>query len=228
MTKPQLDVVKQSPPPHSLSAIILKKRLQQKITLEEAEQQTKIPKKYLSAIEQGDYEKLPAPVYTHYFLKNYLTLLGLEPISHINLYEHEFQKKSQEKFQTAAVIPNNQLRVTSRLVKMIAIAFFVVLCLGFLGLRLQKIITPPFLNVISPPENFVTDQSLLEIQGQTEQETKITINEYLVVADENGNFRKIISLQPGLNTFQISSQKKYSRPQIVARNVIFTVAATTE
>ena len=49
------------------------------VDLFRAERDTKIRLRYLSALEDGAYEELPAPVYTKGFLRNYAIYLGLEP-----------------------------------------------------------------------------------------------------------------------------------------------------
>jgi len=47
------------------------------ISLEQAEEDTKIRKKYLQALEEGDYDVIPGRVYAKGFLRNYANYLGL-------------------------------------------------------------------------------------------------------------------------------------------------------
>jgi len=54
-------------------------RLAKGITLEDAERVTRIPRKYLEALELEDYGRLPAPVYARGFLRSYSGYLGLDP-----------------------------------------------------------------------------------------------------------------------------------------------------
>jgi cytoskeletal protein RodZ len=49
------------------------------ISLVEAEEFTKIRRKYLQALEESDYEALPPNIYARGFLRNYATYLGLNP-----------------------------------------------------------------------------------------------------------------------------------------------------
>ena len=61
------------------------------ITIEDAERVTRIPKKYLEALEVEDYGILPAPVYARGFLRSYAGYLGLDaqellpffPVGHV-------------------------------------------------------------------------------------------------------------------------------------------------
>lgn len=59
------------------------KKLQQKreelgISLEKIEHLTKIQKRYLRAIEIGDWSRLPEPVYTRGFIHSYARTLGVD------------------------------------------------------------------------------------------------------------------------------------------------------
>ena len=48
------------------------------LSLEQVEQDTRIRRKLLEALEQEAYEELPAPVFVKGFLRNYAMLLGLD------------------------------------------------------------------------------------------------------------------------------------------------------
>jgi cytoskeletal protein RodZ len=49
------------------------------MTIEDAERVTRIPRKYLEALELENYGILPAPVYARGFLRSYAGYLGLDP-----------------------------------------------------------------------------------------------------------------------------------------------------
>src|SRR3990170_6808885 len=49
------------------------------ITVEDAERATRIPRRYLEALEQENFSILPAPVYARGFLRSYAGYLGLNP-----------------------------------------------------------------------------------------------------------------------------------------------------
>ena len=54
-------------------------RIVKDITCEGAERVTRIPRKYLEALELENFGILPAPVYARGFLRSYASYLGLEP-----------------------------------------------------------------------------------------------------------------------------------------------------
>ena len=56
------------------------------ITIEDAERATRIPRRYLEALEQGNFAILPAPVYARGFLRSYSGYLGLDPTAVLPLF----------------------------------------------------------------------------------------------------------------------------------------------
>lgn len=62
-------------------------RLSKGISLEAAEESTKIRRKYLEALENDNFEVLPGKVYIKGFIKNYAIFLGLNPNTLISAYE---------------------------------------------------------------------------------------------------------------------------------------------
>ncbi|HVE65555.1 MAG TPA: RodZ domain-containing protein [Thermoanaerobaculia bacterium] len=63
-----------------------RERLVREVSLEEIAAATKISLRLLSALEQSDLVKLPAPVFTRGFIRAYCLHLGLDPVDKINAY----------------------------------------------------------------------------------------------------------------------------------------------
>ncbi|BCX05978.1 MAG: hypothetical protein KatS3mg053_3916 [Candidatus Roseilinea sp.] len=75
--------------PSELAQRIRDARTAREITLDEAERVTKIRRKYLEAIEAGDFAQLPDGPPGRGFVKNYARYLGLDPEAAIKLFEAE-------------------------------------------------------------------------------------------------------------------------------------------
>ncbi len=61
------------------------------VDLYRAERDTKIRLRYLAALEDSDYDDLPAPVYTKGFLRNYAIYLGLDPDELLDRWRDEME-----------------------------------------------------------------------------------------------------------------------------------------
>lgn len=70
----------------SLGDTLREARQHRGLSLGEVESATRIRKKYLEALETGDFEALPAPVYVKGFLRTYARYLGLDPLPLLALY----------------------------------------------------------------------------------------------------------------------------------------------
>ncbi len=70
-----------------IGSILREAREARGFTIEEAQAATRISGKYLRALEEGAYERLPTPVHVRGFLKNYARYLALDPEPLLERYE---------------------------------------------------------------------------------------------------------------------------------------------
>lgn len=68
-------------------------REEKEISLEEVAEKTKIPLRFLKAIENGRWEELPEEVYLRGFIKTYAEVLGLDGKTFVDNYK---RSQSQE------------------------------------------------------------------------------------------------------------------------------------
>jgi cytoskeletal protein RodZ len=72
-----------------LGAFLRRHREELGLSIEEVEAQTKIRRKYLEAMEAGDWDSLPPGVYTRGLLRNTARALGVSPASVLRMYSKE-------------------------------------------------------------------------------------------------------------------------------------------
>jgi cytoskeletal protein RodZ len=84
-----------------LGALLRKAREQRGYTLDDIQEYTKIRKRYLEAIETGDYKVLPGSFYVRAFVKTYAETVGLDAEEVLRLYQKELpQPPSTETVRT--------------------------------------------------------------------------------------------------------------------------------
>ena len=81
-------------------------RLSRNLTIEEAEQGTRISGRFLQALEREDFDKIPAPVFAKGFLRSYSQFLGLNPQTILALFP---QSKNIKPFQSKIIIGEQKL-----------------------------------------------------------------------------------------------------------------------
>ena len=73
----------------TIGDILRNKRLEKGLTLEDVSNLVKIRKKYLEALESGNYNEIPGTVYAKSFLKIYADFLGLDRFYILKRYQSE-------------------------------------------------------------------------------------------------------------------------------------------
>lgn len=74
------------------------KRIEKDITIEHLQKITKIQKRYLVAVEEGNYDILPGKFYARAFLKQYAEAVDLNPDQLFDEYAEEIPKTNSEEF----------------------------------------------------------------------------------------------------------------------------------
>jgi len=74
--------------------------------------------------------------------------------------------------------------------------------------------------VFSPNNNLKTGVSSIDIEGQSEPEVQLFINNELVLLDEDGKFITNVALSLGLNNLEINAKKKHSKTRTIYLNIL--------
>jgi transcriptional regulator with XRE-family HTH domain len=72
-----------------LGTLLVRAREARGLTLEDAERDTRISRRYLQALESEQFEAIPAPVYARGFLRSYSQYLGLDPQEMLALFPRD-------------------------------------------------------------------------------------------------------------------------------------------
>jgi cytoskeletal protein RodZ len=107
-----------------------------KLSLEQVAAETRIPQRHLTAMEAGDFAKLPGRTYAVGFARTYAKTVGLDPDDVAAGVRAELDAQSDEGYRPASFEPGDPARVPSRALGWLA-AFAVLLLLagGFFFFR---------------------------------------------------------------------------------------------
>ena len=191
------------------------------VSIQEISKVSKIPPKYLEAMEEGDYARLPSNVYVKGFLKTLSRIYRVDELGLLSLFEAE--RGLEENIKTRP----EKLRVTvpsfvfsPRTVAVAAIALAGILSLSYLYFQISSVKKPPRLEVLSPLQNGPAETSLIVVAGKTEPGANVFLNNQPVVVDVNGEFRENLSLAPGTNQLVIKAVSKFDKETVVTRQVV--------
>ncbi|MDF2644673.1 MAG: hypothetical protein K0Q73_478 [Paenibacillus sp.] len=118
-----------------LGHILRKTRQEKKISLDDLQEVTKIRKRYLEAIEEGNYKVLPGSFYVRAFIKSYAEAVGLDPTEVLNMYQTTNPSPTVEK-PVVETIRNNRtsVRNTEKLSRWASGTMFVCFILLIFGI----------------------------------------------------------------------------------------------
>lgn len=192
-------------------------------TLGEMAESTKIQRYLLEAFEKGDYDKLPESLYARQFLKRYVRALGGDE----DYFLHRFdQERGTCDFlgNTRLPIKKTRLRNSFSFVRIGKIAGLsvVLACIGtYLGWQIITITAPPKIVLDSPTEDVRTNVATISVSGNTEPETKLSINGMPALINSDGYFNVPVALERGINVIVVEGANRHSRSYTIYRRVIF-------
>ncbi|MBI3485866.1 helix-turn-helix domain-containing protein [Candidatus Daviesbacteria bacterium] len=203
---------------------ILKETRESKLlTLEEVEKHTKIRKELLEALEASDFSKLPPSTFIQGFIKNYSKFLNLNADKLLAVYRRDFEAKKHppiilDSFANPLNSPKFRLtpsRVLGTIVALVILGFFV-----YLWVEYRQFIGAPNLEVDSPKDQQSIDIPSVVVEGKTEPEVKVMVNNQEVGVDQSGHFRAEIKLSSSVNTVIITATGKFGQSAKIERTVI--------
>jgi cytoskeletal protein RodZ len=198
-----------------------KARAQQKLSIENVSQKTRIPIKYLEAIEAARFKELPiAKAHRLAYVKEYAKILNLNPASFL----YQFSQES-DLDNTPTVHPKRTLRVwplnsLSTILRSVVVSVFLVGFVGYLLWQVNGILQPPKLFVFSPNDGSVSGKMTTVVQGETDKEVQLTVNGKEAMPNAKGRFEIVLDLSNGVNTINISAIKKHGKTATIVRHVI--------
>jgi len=225
---------------NNLGEKLKKRREALGLNLQKVAKISRLRQAYLERLEKGEYEKLPADIYTRNFLKTYSKIIGLNENEIIKEYEKERglidekpKSQKQKKLSISGLLSrlllsrfrypfgiNYNFILTPRFLSWLFFIFIFLLSLFYIIWQLDFFISPPKINLIYPEEDLVVYQNLIEINGNVSQESKLTINGQAINIDKDGNFREAISLQSGINTITIEATNKIGKKNSIIRQIV--------
>jgi cytoskeletal protein RodZ len=112
-----------------LGQLLRKARLEKGISLEDMQETTKIRKRYLEAIEDGNYKILPGNFYVRAFIKSYSESVGLDPNEVLRLYRNvipasQLDTKVEPNHRKRSGIKTND-RWSKRITTLVFISFLI-------------------------------------------------------------------------------------------------------
>ena len=186
------------------------------VDLYRAERDTKIRLHYLAALEDGDWDELPAPVYTKGFLRNYAIYLGLEPDEILDRWRDEMEQMRTATRVAVAPPPmplaepgGRRFTVSPGMIVAGLVVVVILAFLGYLGLQFMRFVQVTEVALTYPANVYSQiDAQEVTLQGTAGRGAVIRITGpdgqiYSTTADETGAWNRDVPLSRGQNNFSV-------------------------
>lgn len=202
----------------TLGERLKKLRSDKRMSLGEVSRATKIRADYLEDIEESNYEKLPVDVYVKGFLRSYAEFLGVDEEILLRLYEKEkgIKKNIEKNRFPKAEKKAKPISISSFVFtpKKITITLAVILIMsGFVYLykEIGSFASTPRLVVLGPLANTEVKGNSIYVEGMTDKDAKLFINDQPILVNDDGKFRENVTVQPGVNVINVKSINKFGK-----------------
>ncbi|HVZ58557.1 MAG TPA: helix-turn-helix domain-containing protein [Patescibacteria group bacterium] len=196
-------------------------RLAKGLSLEDVARATRIKTTFLTAIEKGEYHKLPSSSYALGFVQNYAEFLGLPKRETLALFRRDFDEEKTYKVLPSGFVQDERLDRKRFKIQQAFLIVIVVLILlgGFLIYQYRAAFMSPPLTVISPKENSIISATDVLISGRTDPNATLTINGEPVAVNDDGSFSKTITLFPGKTAIAVRAINTFGKEAQVTRDI---------
>lgn len=191
-------------------------------SLEDVERLTHVGKKFVSALEAGELDKLPEPVYAKKFVKALAKHYGLEPevAAESLLREMAVATEAPSASRPVNFVEGRRLTAQPIMFKTVLIAALFAGILGYFAYSVHAILKPPGITLYAPHDDQVFVGGRVVLDGLTEPESDLSVNGEPVLIEADGSFKDVLNLPPGVSHLRIVAKKKHSREQEILLKVV--------
>jgi len=215
--------------PRTVGARLKKERRRQKLTLEDAEEATKIRLRYLKALEADRFDQFPQLVYMLGFVRRYARFLALETDEIVEQFRQEHKEFAGEKLALGiADEPKvSRIIVTPRVAIGVVAALLILAVVGYIVFSVNKLSQPPAIEIVSPTTPTTSERNLA-IEGKTLATATVEINNQTVNVDDRGHFMQKAELSSGINIFEIKAKSRLGKESTEVLRILYDAGTGNE
>ncbi len=204
-----------------LPTILSEERQKKEWSLSEFSAKSGVPTKYLNLLEKGVFSALPpAKTFRLAYVRAAAEALGLTASTCLTQFGNEGGFEDVKMVHPRTGMPRLPFNSISIFVRNMIAGLVMLLLVGYLGWQVRGILQPPILTVFYPLEGAIVNDLTTTIAGQTEAESKLSINGQNVMLNNQGRFSVPVDLTAGLNTVVIAAVRKHGKTTLITRHLI--------
>lgn len=207
----------------TLGDLLRQARLKHDYSLEDMAAATHIKLEYLAALEDNQFEQLPAATFVKAYIRHYARLfeLDIKPLLAILRRDYEESAKGQLILREAFLKQNPRLHFFSpvRLTVVAASSVFLMI-FAYAMWQWYQLNQPPFLELQAPTENQEVAAQFV-VRGRTRPDATVTVNAQPLAVQADGIFvTELYLAQEGSNIVTIKATDTRGKTNTMQRTVV--------
>lgn len=206
----------------SIGEILSEQRTKHRLSVAEFALRTKIKPQYLVALENNEFEKLPAASFVRGYIRAYARTFGFDAQPVYGLLRRDFKESDHgtlvpREFLKPALKKRQLWTPASLLVVAILAAFVAVF--SYVAVQWYTLNQPPKLTIFEPKEDAFVSAKII-VSGETVPDAFVLINAQPVSLQTDGSFTTEVYLpREGISTITIEARDRREKTSIVQRTV---------
>ncbi len=206
----------------TIGEILKEERQFHRLSLEELAKRSRIRPEYLVALENNQFDQLPAAAFVKGYIKTYAQTFGFDPQPLLGILRRDFKESAKGKLVPREFIkPVLKRRQFWRPITglMVILSSVFITLLLYVGVQWYNLNKPPELEVETPTENAEV-ASQVEVVGKTNPEAIVSVNNQPVALQPDGSFSTEIFLpQEGIASVTVEAKDRRGKSNLVQRTV---------
>lgn len=181
----------------TVGEILKSERLKQNKSILQLHRETKIPERFIEALETNSFSVLPPDTFVKGFIKIYSQALGLSSSQLLAVYRRDREGQEQKEIVPPSLSDDGvqqKWHWTPKLTAIMVISIIMAIFLSYLGWQIWQFLAPPKLIVEQPANNQIIKEETVEVIGQVNKDVSVYVNDQLVNITDQGKFTYTIKL----------------------------------
>lgn len=208
----------------TLGERLKKRRESLGLSQEEASIEIQSPVRYIQAFEDDDYTVFSAKVYALGFLKKMLAALSIkDTASFSSEFNREWEVQRSRRRPEITPLPENRgarIYLTPFRAGAAALVVFGLLIIAFFGYRFSHFLLSPSISIVEPHDRSEVSGPAVHIKGNTEKESRLTVNGREVNISEQGEYDEWFEVGAGINTLEFVVADRFGKTARKVRYIL--------
>lgn len=197
-------------------------RVKHRLSLEDLSKKTRIRVVYLQALEENNFDQLPATTFVKGYIKTYAQVFGFDHKPLLAMLRRDYKESAKGRLIPREFIKpvlKSRNKKTSITVVLVAVVAIFLSLFSYVGFQYYNLTKPPRLEVYSPQEQAVVSSNII-VEGETIPDALVSVNQQPVALQPDGSFKtELVIPNEGIAIITVTAQDRRGKRSTVERSV---------